>query len=327
MLLSFVLVFFIGFAAHRASLCTVRAVMQWMEQRKSSLLVSFFYASLWASLATGLFVWAGAPISGRPMLSSDWLYSVVGGLLFGTGAAVNGGCSLSTLQRLADGEVRFLATLAFSVLGSLVVIWLQSIGVVPWPHVDALWWGQIDSGLQNTLVLILLAWAVWQLRVLWRCRAPDQRLTQWLLAPRYRLSLAAMLLGLCSGLLFLLEGAWTYSNYLREMGVAWVTGAPAPGWHRLALVACLFAGMVLSSVQRRQFVWRGALPMMGWRNVLGGGLMGMGGALVPGGNDTVLLVLMPTLSLQALASFLSMLVGIYGVVKLMGLLERIGFLK
>lgn len=30
MLLSFLLVFFIGFAGHRAILCTVRAVMQWL---------------------------------------------------------------------------------------------------------------------------------------------------------------------------------------------------------------------------------------------------------------------------------------------------------
>lgn len=55
--------------------------------------------------------------------------------------------------------------------------------------------------------------------------------------------------------------------------------------------------------------------------------MGMGGALVPGGNDTVLLVLMPSLSLQALASFGSMLFGIYGVVKLMSVIERGGFVR
>lgn len=322
MWLSFVLVFLIGFAAHRASLCTVRAVMQWMEQRKSSMLVSFFYASLWASLATGLFAWAGVPISGRPVLASDWLLSVIGGLLFGMGAAVNGGCSLSTLQRLADGEARLFTTLVFFVLGSLVVTWLQSIGTVPWPHLEALWWNAIGPGTRSALILTLLVWAVWQLAVLWRCRDRHQRPDQWLLAPRYRLSLAAMVLGLCSGLLFLLEGAWTYTNYLRELGVSWVTETNAPGWHRLALVACLFVGMVVSSAQRGQFEWRGKQSMFGWRNMLGGGLMGVGGALVPGGNDTVLLVLMPTLSLQALASFGAMLVGIYGVVRLMPATSR-----
>lgn len=317
MWLSFVLVFLIGFAAHRASLCTVRAVMQWMEQRKSSLLVSFFYASLWASLATGLFAWAGVSISGRPVLASDWLLSVSGGMLFGMGAALNGGCSLSTLQRLADGEIRLFTTLVFFVMGSLGVTWLQSLGTVPWPHVEALWWNAIGPGIRTVLILVLLVWAVWQLAVLWRCRDRQQRPDQWLLAPRYRLSLAAMVLGLCSGLLFLMEGAWTYTNYLRELGVSWVTETNAPRWHRLALVACLFGGMVVSSVQRGQFEWRGTQSLISWRNMLGGGLMGIGGALVPGGNDTVLLVLMPTLSLQALASFGVMLLGIYVVIKLM----------
>lgn len=321
MWLSFVLVFLIGFTAHRASLCTVRAVMQWMERRKSSLLVSFFYASLWASLVTGLFAWAEVTISGRPVLASDWLLSVVGGLLFGMGAAVNGGCSLSTLQRLADGDSRLITTLVSFVLGSLLVTWLQALGAVPWPHVEALWWNAIGPVGARALTLVLLVWAVWQLTVLWRCRDRQQRPDQWLLAPRYRLSLAAMVLGVCSGLLFLLEGAWTYTNYLRELGVSWVTETGVPGWHRLALVASLFVGMVVSSVQRGQFKWRGPTFMLGWRNLLGGGLMGIGGALVPGGNDTVLLVLMPTLSLQALASFGSMLVGIYGVAKLMRMIS------
>ena len=43
---------------------------------------------------------------------------------------------------------------------------------------------------------------------------------------------------------------------------------------------------------------------------LGGILMGAGGALVPGGNDTLILVLIPNLSLQAIASYLALLAGI-----------------
>lgn len=38
--------------------------------------------------------------------------------------------------------------------------------------------------------------------------------------------------------------------------------------------------------------------------------MGAGGALVPGGNDTLILVLIPNLSLQAMASYLALLAGI-----------------
>jgi hypothetical protein len=317
MWLSFALVFLIGFAAHRASLCTVRAVMQWVEQRKAGLFISFFKASAWATLLTGIFVWAGLPIQGAPMLNISRAFSVAGGLLFGVGAAINGGCSLSTLQRLADGDLRFVVTLVFVVLGGLAVSGLQSMGVVPLPKVEPLLWPTVPGAIRNPFILVLSVWAVWQLAVLWRCRDPDQRLGQWLLAPRYRLTLAAMVLGGCSGLLFLLEGAWTYTNYLRELGSTWVAGAGAPGFHRAGLVLVLFLGMVTSAVQRRSFQWRGGPGIIGWRNALGGGLMGVAGAVIPGGNDTVLLVLVPNLAGQGLLSFLAMLVGIRVVVKVM----------
>jgi len=45
--------------------------------------------------------------------------------------------------------------------------------------------------------------------------------------------------------------------------------------------------------------------------------MGSGGALVPGGNDTLILVLIPTLSIQALASYVALLAGIGTVLIIM----------
>lgn len=43
--LGFLLVFLIGFAARRASLCTVRAVMQWVNEHKASFVIRFFEGS------------------------------------------------------------------------------------------------------------------------------------------------------------------------------------------------------------------------------------------------------------------------------------------
>lgn len=53
--LSVWLVFLIGFAAHRASLCTVRAVMQWLDDHKASVLISFIKAAAWSCLLAGVF--------------------------------------------------------------------------------------------------------------------------------------------------------------------------------------------------------------------------------------------------------------------------------
>ena len=38
-------------------------------------------------------------------------WALLGGLMFGLGAGLNGGCSLSTVQRLADGDMAMLLTL------------------------------------------------------------------------------------------------------------------------------------------------------------------------------------------------------------------------
>ena len=46
-------------------------------------------------------------------------------------------------------------------------------------------------------------------------------------------------------------------------------------------------------------------------------LMGAGAAMVPGGNDTLLLNALPTLSMQAVGAYVAMLVGITTVLWLM----------
>jgi hypothetical protein len=46
------------------------------------------------------------------------------------------------------------------------------------------------------------------------------------------------------------------------------------------------------------------------RNAIGGLLMGVGTAVTPGGNDTLILYSIPTLSPHALPTFIAMLLGI-----------------
>lgn len=51
--------------------------------------------------------------------------------------------------------------------------------------------------------------------------------------------------------------------------------------------------------------------------------MGAGGALVPGGNDTLILVLIPTLSIQAVASYVALLADIASVLLSMRLIRSV----
>lgn len=308
--LGFLLVFVIGFAAHRASLCTVRAVVQWLDERKASVIISFVKAAAWSSLIAGVFVLLGLPLRGVPQIHGVWWLGIFGGFLFGMGAAINGGCSLSTVQQLADGDSSVLLTLLAFVVGVTGTIALQNLWQTQTAQTRPLWWAGLTLT-QHVLLLSLLAlWAVRELRCLWHRRNQTLPVWQRLVALRYRLSFGALIVGVSSGLLFLLEGAWTYTNYLREQTKAIVFEGVAPGWLRSALVLTLFAGMLTSSMQRGSFRWRWPDPSSWRRRSLGGVLMGAGGAMVPGGNDTLILVLIPTLSIQAFASYIALLAGI-----------------
>lgn len=230
---------------------------------------------------------------------------------------LNGGCSLSTLQQLADGDSSLLLTLMGFVAGIATTSAMENHWLPQTTHASPLWWvGR--TPLQHLLLVSLLSlWAVRVLSLPWRRRDRCQSVWQRMAAPRYRLSFGALLLGVSSGLLFLIEGAWTYTNYLREQTRALFFEGAATAWLPSALVLALLMGMLTSSVHRRSFRWRWPSRNNWHRRSLGGLLMGAGGAMLPGGNDTLILVLIPTLSIQAVASYMALLTGIACVLLMM----------
>lgn len=153
--LGFLLVFLIGFAAHRARLCTVRAVMQWLGERKTSVLISFVKAAGWSSLMAGVFVLLGLSIKGVSQTHGVWWVGIFGGFLFGVGAAINGGCSLSTVQRLADGDGSLLLTLFAFVLGTTGTIALENFWLTPGARSKPLLWAGLTHTQQVALVSML----------------------------------------------------------------------------------------------------------------------------------------------------------------------------
>ncbi len=279
-----------------------------MSARSANLLRSFGKAVLWASLVAGTLTVCLASPAPATLTRVPMAFAIAGGFVFGVGAAINGGCSFSTLQRLADGDLSMLMTLlAFG------------IGVFSWGAVQAHWsvthlvpvasrWTRWTS-VANWLLVSLWIWAIWELVSLARpLRA--RTLRERLLAPNYRLSTAAAMLGIAGGALYAAEGAWTYTNFLRAE-VASAFGGTAPSSRHVMLVIALLAGMLLSARARNSPALRS------WRNggnlsrrFAGGWLMGVGGALVPGGNDTLLLGAMPSLSLQAVVAYAALLAGI-----------------
>lgn len=302
----------IGFTAHRASLCNVRAVGEVMSNGSAHMLWSLLQAVLWMATLGGVL----ALVVGVPPLPATVrtpvAWALAGGGLFGLGAAVNGGCSLSTLHRLADGELGMAATLGGFALGVWSWLLIHSAGpaadVVSVPSPWLRW-----TEIAPWALVALLVWVAWQLRALHR-HARRSQASGWaarLLAPTYPLAVAAALLGLAGGWLYALQGQWSYTGFLRDALLhRWGASTAPPPSHAL-LVTALVAGMAASAWQRGSLRWRHPSRASEWlRHACGGVLMGLGAAMVPGGNDTLLLGGLPAFTATAALAYLCLLLGI-----------------
>ena len=318
---SLVLAALLGFAAHRASICTVRAVAEVLSTRRAYMLLSFIKTILWIIAITMPLIWL-LPATGAS--TQRWgmsNYAVAGGFIFGIGAAMNRGCAFSTLTRLSDGHLGMLLTLAGFCVGVSVYVSHPTSLVLPTRELNS---SAFDTPTPWAVAVIgiLWVWIVWETRRIWRTRPAASPWTALLLSNVYRLSTAAALLGLSNGILYAVHGSWTYTSTLqhgvgRLMGVG--AGASAMRW---GLFATLLIGMVLSAWQRGSFrvVWR---PSLSWaQNLVGGLLMGLGAAIVPGGNDVLVLHSIPGLSPHALPAYGGMIMGITGVMVIMRVVRR-----
>ncbi len=120
--MSLLAAFLLGFIAHRAGLCTVKAVAEIFTTRRFYILASFAKTVIWIVV----FSFAGLVFFNYTTPYTHWpltFYSIGGGLLFGVAAAANGGCTFSTLTRLGDGDTNFAAT----VLGWPIGAWLEKM--------------------------------------------------------------------------------------------------------------------------------------------------------------------------------------------------------
>ncbi len=299
----------IGFAVHRASLCNVKAVAELLTSKRAHMLGSFLKTMLWVIAVTFVIEFFIHPVSARPL--QIWGFSplaLVGGFVFGVGAAVNGGCALGTLGRLGSGELRMLFTLLGLVAGLAGGGYAQMRQWLPAPE-------GVDFGLSIRPILaivvtaILFLWALWELWRLWRKR--DSNATWWkrVLSARYRLSTAALLLGVANGVLFVLFGSWAYTRTARTAVNHVVMGRPGPALLYWLLFAALLGGVLLSSLTNKRFALDLRFRLDWLLNLFGGFLMGVGATLAPGGNDVLILHTIPGGSPHALPTYGALLVG------------------
>lgn len=317
--LSLVAAAVLGFAAHRASLCSVKAVTEILSTHRAYMLMSFLKAILWVVALALPLSWL---LPDHRAHADSWAIGIpalLGGALLGAGATINGGCAFYTLSRLSSGHLAYL----FTLLGFLVGCVLQINYFTNYASQQAeplliLF----DEPRIGSLLLLGIIWTLllWELIRLWGT-APEGNWRSRIFAPRYRLSSSAILLGLSNALLLILWGSWSYTNTLHQGVSTYFQLGMEPMRIQFGLFAALLVGMVFSAWKSGGISFSLGKISDWLARLAGGALMGMGAAILPGGNDALLLSGMPMLSPHAFPAFAMMLVTIAAMLVIS---ERLG---
>lgn len=283
-----ILSFTLGFALNRGSICTVIATADLVARRRPARSIALLESTLWAGLVYAL-------LNISPFMPEGWLplgYLVVGTVLFAVGSYVNGACVFGSVGHFGNGDIEF----ALVFVGIFLVTYIEPLTNLL-PGQPPLSMPLPGGALPMVGILALLV------------------LARWALARKERnfgllgVSMAAV------GLTFSLIAAFT-PVFSITASIETVVSVPVAG---AVTVAGMSLGSIASAVLREhRFMlkwptWQGVV-----RHLAGGVLMGLGAVLIPGGNDTLLLVGLPGGAWQAFVSYtllvavLAALIAVFG---------------
>lgn len=284
--------FFMGYSINEGSTCAVSAAKELVDERRATMLTGFAVAVGSAGLICLPIAWI---FGSEVHLASDARVSialVAGAVLLGIGAVINDACLLGTLARIGHGEVRFFALPVGLTVGFFIADRQSLVKAgASIPNVLA------EPGVVGFLVVAGFAvMVVTAYRTLGIGFKPAT-LRDW---PLRR---AMLVLGICGALLFTLTPGWTYADAVRR--------AVAPGGQMMATIAlgvvlaalAALAGALASGIRARSFQLQ--KPTLGTllRSLIGGTVMAFGGALIPGGNDSLLLSSVPSATVSGLTAY------------------------
>lgn len=285
----------LGASAHRAGLCTVKAVAEIMTSAKAHFIWSFIKASLWTTAILG---WAAVfgldiDLAHRPVQAQ----AILGGAIFGIGAGLNGACSFSTLARLTEGHLAMFFTLAgwgVSIPGTLALL--------PMPELSG-----STAAIPALLLLPLTLWMLWEGRSMWKRR---RAIHDGFKNGYWALSVSVFLIALANASLLASGHPWSFTS----TALCSAEKLPLSPCQELGLIGAIsgtaMLTMLASAIWRKTFRVRRPKLRSAVRHFSAGLLMGTGAALIPGGNDGLILFGLPAFSPHALPTWGAIVLGI-----------------
>ena len=290
---SILLIGAIGYLAQSIGLCLVRGVREASSGKPLFLMAILFSGVLsWVSVLIAYYF--DMPI---PFISYEFsLWAVVGGVLFGLGAAFNNGCGVSTISRLARGQLAMLLTICGWFVG-----WLFLTSLVSSPSVEKFvispFWHYGTLFITSMITLIFMTRLSIDNRKAWVCM---------------------LLIGLMASIVFLTEPHWTPSSLLKDISFSlWADDSSVwPSVSRFGLIMALIGGMLIAALRTNTFNLLPVGMKDSVKHLAAGSLMGIGAAIANGGNDRQLLLALPSFSPAGFTTVFFMIVGIFAGIRL-----------
>jgi len=259
-----------GVAIQRGATCMVAAVDEAVGQRRYARALALGEAALWVGGLIAVAQLAGGIRMVPAYYPATWL-TLTGGVLLGLGAWINRACVFGAVARIGSGQWAYLATPLGFFLGCLIPIAGPAAapnGMQPFAHA---WPVALTFGLL----------ALWRLAQV--VRAPDP------LGHLWHPHRATLLIAITFVTTMLTVGFWAYTDALAALAHS----KDARLGLRSAMVLALLGGAVLGGWAAGKIHPEPVRAAAVARCLLGGALMGLGGMLVPGSNDGLIMVGLP----------------------------------
>lgn len=293
-LLTFALIFLLGFAIRRGSICAVAATKLWIVDRRTARIRAFIVAGACAGAVILPLSWLDPQRFILALAYPVTLQAIVAGALFGLFARMNDACAFGTLAHLTGGSLGY----AFSVVGMLaggVVggrIWID----IPVGKSSPVAEPELASFLALSLCAVLALPAL-------KARHIDNLRAALIGGKALLRPMTGMLvIGVGGGILYVSSGDWTYLALLRREAFP-STGSDGTRLTSLLGVVAIIAGGVFAAFRSGRF----KLTLPNWRQAtrcsLGGFGMGAAAAAIPGGNASLLVYSVPSFAPHAIAAY------------------------
>lgn len=291
-----------GFATQRGGICAVAAAKDVLAHGRWAHFLAFLECAAWVLL----FLLAADRLGLAPMPEEGpatfHLTTLVGTALFGVGAVTNNACAFGTISRIGAGETAYVAAIPGILLGAMLAP----------TAIEGPSWSATAFAATQPWASILIAPALgFAFARIWSARTSLFRprlVLRTIRAPSWPTPFAMALIAAVNAALQLVVVNWPYTTLLSDiaqgsepvqlglrggLGVALIAGAVGGGWAsgRLKL--------------RRPTIRQTA------RSFFGGVLMGAGAALIPGGNDALVLRELPLATAHGAAAYTLFVLSVF----------------